>query len=638
MHRAGSSRYRRHTALPRLIAAITAPANIIDSMALKRDAKARPAPPHWTEALPGWAWALIIAAWTLLLYARTLKSPFVYDDLAQVVRNPNLAAWHDVFTRFLRAPVTFSSEFRAASATGSFYRPLYWLSLAVDRHLWGLHASGFHLTSIFLHALNGILLFHLLRRLRLANITAAATTLLWLSLPINSEAVAWISARAYPLCLFFLLVSLISSLRYLDKHRPLGLLAAFLCACAALLSHESGILILPFATLVILLRSQNSVTALKQKQVLILLGADLAAIVVAFDLRFAIGAHNAPGSPAFWTFAPALWKYIGWALLPVHMSVERSTSTPPNAPSPLAFVAIVAFLAILAAIALLWRRTPATASGLAWLVVALIPFCGLVFLYQGMAERFLYIASIGAALAIVTAATHTRPSARTAAFALIAIWAVWNIVRLESRLADWNSPITLYRSSLEATPSSAPLYFNLGFNLREAGRLPEAADAYQQAIRINPQYQRAYSSLGETYARMGDLPKATAAYQQALAVNPSDAATTLNLAVVLHQSGNNQQAESTFRRAIALDPQNSAAYTDLGVLLYRQRKVEDAETMFLEAINHNSTDPNPYSNLALLYEQSGHPALALSIYQKLLTIRPNDPEVLANIQRLKRPH
>jgi len=607
-------------------------------MAQKRAVNARPAPPHWPETLPGWTWALLIAAWTLLLYGRTLHSPFVYDDLAQVVRNPNLAAWHDVFSRFFRKPVTFSSEFRTTSSTGSFYRPLYWLSLAVDRHLWGLNALGFHLTSLCLHALNGILLFHLLRRLRLSPATAAATSLLWLALPINSEAIAWISARAYPLCLFFLLASLISGLRYLHTHHPRSLLAAFLTACAALLSHESGILILPFAALVILLRSQNSPAALRDKSAVILLATDFVALIAAFGLRFVMGARNAPGPPAFWTFAPALWKYIAWTLLPIHMSVERSTSTPPNTASLITLLAIAALIALVAEILLLWRRSPATAVGVAWLVVALVPFCGLVFLYQGMAERFLYIASIGAALAIVTATTRTRAPLKTAAFALIGVWAAWSIIRLEIRLTDWNSPITLYRSSLQATPSSAPLYFNLGFDLREAGSLAEAAEAYQHALRINPRYQRAYSSLGETYARMGRLDQARNAYQHALALDPADAATTLNLAVALHQAGNNQQAEAAFRRAIALAPNSSAAYTDLGVLLYQQGKVEDAETMFLEAINRNAADPNPYSNLALLYEQTGHPALALSLYQKLLALRPDDPQVRANIQRLRAVH
>jgi Flp pilus assembly protein TadD len=607
-------------------------------MAQKRAVKARPAPAHWAEGLPGWVWILAIAAWTLLLYSRALHAPFVYDDLAQVVRNPNLAAWHDVFVRFLTKPVTFSAEFRASASTGSFYRPLYWLSLALDRHLWSLHPAGFHLTSLLLHALNGILLFHLLQRLHRSTLLATATSLLWIGLPINSEAVAWISARAYPLCLFFLLLSLIAGLRYLDGRRPLALLAAFLCALAALFSHESGILVLPFAAIVILLRSRNEFAAIKERPALILLATDLGAIFLAFAARFAIGAHSATGSLTPWAFAPALGKYIGWTLLPVRMSVERSTSTPSNTPSTTAIFGIVALFAFVAVILVLWKRIPAAAAGLAWLFFALVPFCGLVFLYQGMAERFLYIASIGAALAAVALAAHLRPPARAAAFSLLALWAAWGVFRLQTRLSDWNSPIALYRSSLEATPSSAPLYFNLGFNLREAGSLSEAVDAYQQAIRLNPDYQRAYASLGETLVRMRRLNDARTAYQRALALDPADASTTLNLAVVLHQSGNDPLAESTFRRAISLAPDNAAAYTDLGVLLFQHGQVEEAENLFLQAMDRSPNDPTAYSNLALLYEHSGHPALALSLYQKLLRLRPNDPEILGNIRRLESPH
>jgi hypothetical protein len=206
-------------------------------MAQSRAAKHRPPPPNWTETAPTWVWLLVIAASTILLYGRTLQAPFVYDDLVQIVRNPNLADWHNVFTRFLTAPVDFASEFLAASNTGSSYRPLYWLSLALDRHLWGLNPAGFHFTNLLLHIFNGALLFHLLRRLRIASVAAAATTLLWISLPINSEAVAWISARAYPLCFFFLLLSLLATLRYVEGGRPLSLLAAFITSTAALLSH-----------------------------------------------------------------------------------------------------------------------------------------------------------------------------------------------------------------------------------------------------------------------------------------------------------------------------------------------------------------------------------------------------------------
>ena len=33
--------------------------------------------------------------------------------------------------------------------------------------------------------------------------------------------------------------------------------------------------------------------------------------------------------------------------------------------------------------------------------IGLLPFCGIVFLYQGMAERYTYVASVGLALLVV---------------------------------------------------------------------------------------------------------------------------------------------------------------------------------------------------------------------------------------------
>ncbi|QNI36625.1 tetratricopeptide repeat protein [Edaphobacter albus] len=597
----------------------------------------RPAP-HWTETLPFWIWLLVIVAWTIFLYGRSLQAPFVYDDLDQIVRNPNLASWHNIFARFLSAPVAFTSELRSATENGSTYRPLYWLSLALDRHLWGLNPIGFHLTNVLLHTINGVLLFRLLHRLHFAAIAAASVTLLWLSLPINSEAVAWISARAYPLCFFFLLLSLLATVLYIEKNKPLTLIAAFLATVAALFSHESGILIFPFAALVILLCSRNEPPALKQRSAFILLAADLTAIAFFFILRHAVGAHSATGPSALWGFAPTFWKYLGWILLPIHMSVERSTSTPANVFSTASALAWMALIALIALSVYLWKRIPSAAFGVAWLLIALAPFCGIVFLYQGMGERFATIASAGVAIVIVVLIAASRPPLRTILIVVTALWAAWGIFRLEARLSDWDSPAQLYRSSLTATPNSPTLWFNLGFTLRESGDLAGAIDAYSNSIRFSPNYERAYSSLGETYARMNRFDDARAAYQQALALQPKDVGTALNLAVVLHQAGHSEEAEREFRRIIELAPNNSAAYTDLGVLLFQQKKTEEAETMFLTAIDRNPSDPTPYSDLALLYQQSGHPGLALALYRKLLILRPNDPEAIANIHRLEVTH
>src|SRR5580704_1861580 len=206
----------------------------------------------WQTCLahPGLSFALFSGLWVLGLYWRTLGAPFIYDDLDQIVNNPALASLHATFHRFWLSPVAFTSEFRGAGG-GSTYRPIYWLSLAIDWRVWGVGgAGGFHFTNLLIHWANGFVGFLLLRRLRVPAVTAAVTAMVWLGLPINSEAVAWVSGRAYLLCGFFLLVGLWAADAYLRSGKWLALAGYFVASLAAVLSHEAGLLVLPLTLLV----------------------------------------------------------------------------------------------------------------------------------------------------------------------------------------------------------------------------------------------------------------------------------------------------------------------------------------------------------------------------------------------------
>ena len=182
-----------------------------------------------------------------LLFGRALFAPFVYDDLDAIVNNPSLSPARFVH-RFLLAPVAFTGNLRGFG--GSSFRPLFWLSLALDRALWGLNPHAFHLTNLLLHVAAGFAGFRLLRALRLPLPLSAGTTLLWLSLPIHTEVVAWISARAYSLGTLFLFLALLAAVRFLRQRSLLSLALYALAASAALLSHELGLLLLPLSALI----------------------------------------------------------------------------------------------------------------------------------------------------------------------------------------------------------------------------------------------------------------------------------------------------------------------------------------------------------------------------------------------------
>jgi len=531
----------------------------------------------------------------LVLYGNALNAPFLYDDIDQIVRNPALASLRLTFHRFLLAPVSFNSQLRGPG--GATYRPLYWVSLALDRRLWGLDASGFHFTNLLLHWINGVLGFLLLRRLRVATWTSVVAALLWLGLPINTEAVTWVSARGYLLCTFFVLLALLAADVYLRRGRSWLLLAAyFVASFAALLSHEEGVLVLPLTLLV-----AYATDRLSPRLAGWLAAASVLAGVIYGVLREAVktGSTGHAGA-ALWAVGLAFWRYLQWMVLPVHMSVERSTSMPPNAASLGTIAGWMGLVVMLVAIVLLRKRVPLVAAGLALTVIALLPFCGFVFIYQGMAERFEYMAAAGLALAVASLVLEYAGAAKWFAVGCLVVWMMWGAWRVRTRVLDWTDPVALFESSLVATPRSELLLYDLG----------------------------------DQYRERGDLPAAVKKFKQALALNSQDEGTVLNLAVALQQLGDRQEAEAGFRRAIALKPEQSDAYNDLGVLLTSAGRIDEAIQCFQAAIKNNPADPTPYFDLAVLFQQRGQDEVALPFYRKVLELKPGDPDTMHNVSKL----
>ena len=276
----------------------------------------------WIRSNPTPVFLVISAAWVLTLYWRAIFNPFSsYDDMANIVTNARLSSWHAIIY-YLRTNVSFVGDLRGSGE--SYYRPLYWISLALDRNLWGVSSVAFHLTNVVLHWLNGFLLFTLLRRVQVPLKVAACTVLLWLVLPINSEVVAWVSARAYLLVALFVLLSALLAQRFLETKRAVFLVGYGVTALCALLCHEAGILVFPLTALI-----GYALNKYRTRSALALYSVAAAGTAIYFGIRQLIGTSGQYRQPI--AVAPLgifFFKYLGWLMLPVHMSIERSTNTP----------------------------------------------------------------------------------------------------------------------------------------------------------------------------------------------------------------------------------------------------------------------------------------------------------------------
>jgi Flp pilus assembly protein TadD len=403
-----------------------------------------------------------------------------------------------------------------------------------------------------------------------------------------------------------------------------------LAGFCALLSHEEGVLIVVFTLLLIIAKHEG-----KSRAAMMLFGVSSITVLFYFRLRHAAGATGVTAKGTLASFGLFFWKYIGWMVLPIHMSVERSTDTPPPGWSGHALAAWLCLALACVVLIVIRRKSPISPIGFAWVGIGLLPFCGIVFIYQGMAERYTYVASAGLALLVVVIGVESYVRLRPFVVGLIAVWALWGVYRLETRISDWSDAVRLYEHSLQATPRSAKLHYNLGAVLEGRKDFAQASGEYNKAVGLEPNYEPALAGLGNVDLNLGRMKEASQMFQKALQLKPDDVKAITNYGTVLQSLGEFDAAKAQFHRAISLAPDNDDAYCDLGVLLFQTGDADAAVLQFDQAAKINPGDPTPLFNLAAIYQKSGRPDLAVKLYERVLQLSPGDPDAISALQSLR---
>src|SRR5580658_3976684 len=153
-----------------------------------------------------WLLALILAVVTFVAYVPAMRGGFIWDDDDHLTANPAMTMPHGL-------------QLIWSSLAVSRYYPLTLTTFWVERHLWGLDPMPYHVVNIALHALNGILVYFVLRRLRIPGAWLAA--MLWALHPVNVESVAWITELKNTQSGAFFLLSILSFVQWL-KAKNLG--------------------------------------------------------------------------------------------------------------------------------------------------------------------------------------------------------------------------------------------------------------------------------------------------------------------------------------------------------------------------------------------------------------------------------
>jgi len=342
----------------------------------------------WLERQPNRPSLLIpLLVYLFLFYSGATMCPYSFDDISLIVTNPFLRDWRHLFTVL------------------SAGRPVRGVSFMLDYALWGLDPTGFHLTNIMLH-FAGVVLFYFLilqifGRPRLALLAAA----LFGFHPIQSEAVIGIAHRKELLAMTFLCLSYLSYLRW--GQRGWGLVLSLLAYVLALLSKQVALALpaLLLAHELILPRKELS-RARRYLPLLPYLALPALAFLFQFqDFRWfgrfqPVDFAEAKYSRILATSLQTFPVYLRLAFFPMHLTVDYDlplVSSPWSLGPALGLLALVSLTGL---IALLARRKPILAFGLAWYLISLVPVLNLIPANAFLAERYLYIPSAGICLVL----------------------------------------------------------------------------------------------------------------------------------------------------------------------------------------------------------------------------------------------
>ncbi len=497
---------------------------------------------------------LVVFACACIALAPTISDSFLFDDAALV----------DV-TRFLtvdKIGAYFTSN-TMGDNFGPYYRPIHFLSLLVNRLVFGHHAWGYHLVNVLLHGLTSVVFLEVL--LALGVELALFAAIVFAVHPVHVDAVAFIQNRSEVLALLFVLLSGWTLVSSRSSVRVAIACAAFLLA---LLSKETaaGALAAAYAAVFVVSLARRRMPAREIWGTLIALSATMIAYL--FIKRWAVGSVGALAEigpfkdKGFTTIFPTMSRvfadYVVTLVLPVDLRINfmgYPLSHGLLEPRALLSYALHAGLLLFAFVSL--RRRTTLAAGIVACYAALSPVSHLIPFHDMKAERFLYVVSALFCFLLARALAAVTDRRRRALIATLPL--VFFASTTLSYARYFRGPDTLWPEMVARAPGNPIFQLQLG-TARYLERDYAGAIAPLEAARaIQPALEGIYLPLALSYDAARRPGESNAIFTTALARFPGSFSLHYNYAVFLCRHQHFGPAAEVLTLALTLKPGDRAA-------------------------------------------------------------------------------
>ncbi len=579
----------------------------------------------------------------VITYSHALHSPFVFDDLPNITRNPHIQL-NKLSLEELKDAITKSP---------AVTRPVSNLTFAINYILHKTNVSAYRLINFLIHIINGVLLYSFLsitlqlpiNREKITAPTEMAfwATVIWFVHPLHVQSVTYVVQRMNSLATMFYMIAFLAYLKFRltekERQKPWMAALAIIAFLLAMGSKEIAITLPIFIFLYEWFFFQDLARQWLIKHFRAILSIVLVLGVMAFvylgsnPLEVLLAAYSHRDF-TLWqrilTEPRVVLHYIDLFLLPHpdRLSLLHEFEISTSLTSPISTMPLFIILHSMVVATILAARKHRLYS------FCLLWFFGNLFLESSfigleiMFEHRTYLPSMLLGLFFLSIQRFFAPQwlHRSILVALFLLFSFWT----HERNALWADKVALWQDCLQKHPGEVRIYNLLGQAHAEKGNIKEALAKYQQALDLDPDNIEAYNNLGIALVGVGRVEAAIDNLKTAIQIDPGNSLTHYNLALAFAEIGYFKDAEHHYNMAHQHSEFDADPHThnNLGILLSKMGRDQEAIAEFKEIIRIDPYHPEAHNNLGVIYAKLHDYQNAASSFQEALEISGNDPVIL----------
>ncbi len=619
------------------------------------------------DSLPLWPYIVILAL-IGLQYSNTLLNDYAYDDYPMIVNNPQISQG------IKGIPQIWSTIYTVPGTIRPTYRPVPFTTSALEYQFFGYQPTVGHLFNIIYFGICCVLLFMVLRLIfwRLGTYFSLFVVLLFIVHPIHTESVANIKGRDDILCLIGGLLCLYGLLKYIKvkPHWGYGALS-ILGFSLGMFTKTNVITFLAVIPLVIFYVSDNIAIFKQNLRKTLWIYFPLLVYPIIY---VAIVAYNNSLENVFseidnplvgdvsllekWATIILIWgTYAFKSFIPYPLLYNYGFNYMPIA-NFADWRVWCSLLALLAVIAYMFRYLLVkniAAFAIAFWIISLSIYGNVVMLTPViMADRFLFIASLGVCIGIVyclakvtkadLAVNSLKYVSKPFLSGLGAIMLVFFILTFV-RNQHWKDNLTLFSHDItylsESVDANTDLVNTLlqkhsnNYNFEIANKIIKHAD---KAVELHPS-SFTYRVKGAAHRTLEQDDKAEEALKKSLAINDKNSRANYHLGMVYYFKKDFIQAIPYLEKAVSGSFAAADKYKYLARAYCRNPErtatdLERAEVVILEGLQHYPNDIEVLNDVTRVFMMANKLEQALEYGKKAQAIAPKNAEVYRNFAKI----